>query len=116
MPHYHFHIIISTFITLSTRARACAASHPTPPTPSSSPPGLAGALGFWPATVLFPIECWLVVFRPRRSVRHALRALSVVCAIISLLCIVASVQQIVAASGTFELFGSSDVQVDNTTA
>ena len=58
-----------------------------------------------------------MVFKPRRGVRHALRVLSVVCAIVSLLCIVASVQQIVAASGTFELFGgSSDVQVDNATA
>lgn len=58
-----------------------------------------------------------MVFKPRRGVRHALRVLSVVCAIISLLCIVASVQQIVAASGTFELFGgSSDVQVDDATA
>jgi hypothetical protein len=47
--------------------------------------------------------------------RHALRALSV-CAITSLLCIVASAQQIAAASGTFALFGSSDVQVDNATA
>jgi len=35
--------------------------------------GLIGALGFWPATVFFPIECWIKVFKPGPKMKQSLR-------------------------------------------
>ena len=40
--------------------------------------GLVGVVGFWPATVFFPIEIWIKVFQPGRKQKYLdiLRGLS----------------------------------------
>ena len=38
--------------------------------------GFVGAVGFWPLTVFFPIECWIRVFKPRPPLKKALRVRS----------------------------------------
>lgn len=68
--------------------------------------GLAGALAFWPATVLFPIEAYLRVFRPRPAVKASLRALNVLCALLTVAVAVSGVQQIVEHSKEFKIFQS----------
>lgn len=68
--------------------------------------GLAGALGFWPATVVFPIESYIKVFKPRAGMRHALRLLSVACAIVSAVCVVASVKELATEAKDFKLFSA----------
>lgn len=35
--------------------------------------GLVGAVGFWPATVFFPIECWIRMYKPSARMRFWLR-------------------------------------------
>ena len=35
--------------------------------------GLVGALGFWPISVFFPIECWIRVYKPSPRKRLWLR-------------------------------------------
>ena len=66
--------------------------------------GLAGALAFWPATVLFPIEAYVKVFRPRPAVKKSLRALNVLCALLTVAVAVSGVQQIVTQASQFKIF------------
>ena len=66
--------------------------------------GLAGALAFWPATVLFPIEAWVKVFSPRPAVKRSLRALNVLCALLTVAVAVSGVQQIVTQASQFKIF------------
>lgn len=40
--------------------------------------GLVGAVGFWPATVYFPIECWIRMYKPQPTLRFWLRVSLVV--------------------------------------
>ena len=81
------------------------------PSPTHHPPllpGLAGALGFWPASVWAPIECYIKVFRPRPGVTRSLRVLSFICAIVTVVCVVSGVQQLVVSAAGFELFQAGD--------
>lgn len=66
--------------------------------------GLSGALAFWPATVLFPIEAYLRVFKPRLAVKRSLRALNVLCALLTVAVAVSGVQQIVTQASQFKMF------------
>ncbi|KAL6767998.1 hypothetical protein ACKKBF_B37390 [Auxenochlorella protothecoides x Auxenochlorella symbiontica] len=66
--------------------------------------GLVGAIGFWPATVFFPIECWIRVYRPNATKRMWLRCLNVGCFIVTLAATVGSVQLIVVDSQSYEIF------------
>jgi proton-coupled amino acid transporter len=67
--------------------------------------GFVGAVGFWPATIFFPIECWCKVFRPGRKQRIAMQCLDVFCFCVTVACIVASVQSIVANASSMQIFG-----------
>ena len=66
--------------------------------------GLAGALAFWPATVLFPIEAYLRVFKPRPAVKTSLRGLNILCALLTVAVAVSGVQQIVTQASQFKIF------------
>lgn len=66
--------------------------------------GLAGALAFWPATVLFPIVCWIAVFKPRPGVKWALQGLNLACFIVTAMTAVSGVQQIVVQASQFKIF------------
>ena len=66
--------------------------------------GLAGALGFWPASVWAPVECYIKVFKPRNGVKHSLRVLSAVCAIVTVACVVSGVHELVVSASSFKLF------------
>ena len=66
--------------------------------------GLAGALAFWPATVLFPIEAYLRVFKPRPAIKRSLRVLNVLCALLTVAVAVSGVQQIVTQASQFKIF------------
>jgi proton-coupled amino acid transporter len=66
--------------------------------------GLAGALAFWPATVLFPIVCWIAVFKPRPAVRWALQGLNLACFVVTAMTAVSGVQQIVVQASSFKIF------------
>lgn len=66
--------------------------------------GLAGALAFWPATVLFPIWCWIRVFRPRPGVKWTLNLLNLACFVVTVATAVSGVQQIVSQAGNFKIF------------
>lgn len=66
--------------------------------------GLAGALAFWPATVLFPIWCWIRVFRPRPGVKWTLNALNLACFVVTAATAVSGVQQIVSQASQFKIF------------
>ncbi len=68
--------------------------------------GFVGAMGFWPATVFFPIECWCKVFRPSRKQKIAMECLNVFSFAVTLACIIASVQAIVANASNMEIFGA----------
>lgn len=70
--------------------------------------GLAGALGFWPASVWAPVECYIKVFRPRKGVARALRFLSLVCAVVTVACVVSGVQQLAVSASTFKLFQAGE--------
>ena len=56
--------------------------------------------------VVFPIECWIKVFKPRNGVRVMLRILSVICAIVSAVCVVASVKELGTEAKEFKLFSA----------
>jgi hypothetical protein len=62
-------------------------------------------VGFWPATVFFPVECWIKVFQPQIRLKYALRALNVVSFLVSLATVIASIQLIVTQASTIEPFG-----------
>ena len=66
--------------------------------------GLAGALAFWPATVLFPIWCWIKVFRPRPGVKWSLNALNLACFAVTVATAVSGVQQIISNASQFKIF------------
>ena len=68
--------------------------------------GFVGAIGFWPLTVLFPIECWILVFRPTARHKFWLRVLNVVCFSVTLLAVVGSVALIIQQASTFEVFST----------
>lgn len=63
--------------------------------------GFVGAVGFWPATVYYPIEVWIRLYSPSRRHVFWLQTLNVVCLVFSLVALVGSIQQIVVAWGTF---------------
>ena len=69
--------------------------------------GLSGALSFWPATVIYPVEMWLRVRGPTARQRFWLRALSAATLVVTLGAVVGAVQQLVDAWSTFELFSGS---------
>ena len=66
--------------------------------------GLVGARGFWPATVYFPIECWIRVFKPSPRKRLWLRGLNIACFIVTVAATVGSVQLIVVDSQDYSVF------------
>lgn len=66
--------------------------------------GLVGALGFWPATVFFPIECWIRVYKPSPRKRLWLRALNIACCIVTIAATVGSIQLIVVDSQGYKVF------------
>jgi amino acid permease len=66
--------------------------------------GFVGALGFWPMTVFFPVNCWIRVFRPGKAYRIFLRILDVVCFVITVAVIVASVESMIEAAKNATLF------------
>lgn len=70
--------------------------------------GLAGALGFWPASVWAPVECYIKVFKPSKGVAWWLRILSAVCAVITVACVVSGVQQLAVSASTFKLFQADE--------
>ena len=70
--------------------------------------GLAGALGFWTASVWAPVECYIKVFTPRKGVARSLRVLSAICAVVTVACVVSGVQQLVVAAAGFKLFQAGE--------
>ncbi|PRW32581.1 Amino acid permease 2 [Chlorella sorokiniana] len=66
--------------------------------------GLIGALGFWPATVLFPIEMYRKLHRPGRWETIRLEALNLFCCLITICAIIGSVQLIVRDASTYTFF------------
>ncbi|KAL6778543.1 Amino acid permease 5 [Auxenochlorella protothecoides] len=68
--------------------------------------GLIGAIGFWPATVFYPIEMYIRYRKPGPTARYALEALNVLCFLVTVCAIAGSVQLIVADSADYEVFGS----------
>lgn len=68
--------------------------------------GFVGAVGFWPATVFFPINCWIKVFRPRRTLRFFLHALDFFCFIVTLLAIAGSVEAMIDSAKNVQVFSS----------
>ncbi|KAI4307236.1 hypothetical protein L6164_030444 [Bauhinia variegata] len=71
--------------------------------------GLLGALGFWPLTVYFPVEMYIVQKRiPKWSTRWiCLQLLSIACLIITLAAAAGSVAGIVSDLGSFKPFHTS---------
>lgn len=69
--------------------------------------GLVGALGFWPLTVFFPIECWIRVYKPSRRRKGWLRALSAFCFLCSVVSCIGSVYYIVVDSVDYKVFSGS---------
>lgn len=63
--------------------------------------GLIGALGFWPATVLFPIEMYRRVHKPSRNMTIWLEAINVFCCLITICAIMGSVQLIIMDASTY---------------
>lgn len=68
--------------------------------------GFVGAIGFWPATVFFPIECWIRVYKPERAKLLWLRVLNVACLVVTVAATIGSIQQIVVDSGDYKIFSS----------
>ncbi|KAL6766801.1 hypothetical protein ACKKBG_A37400 [Auxenochlorella protothecoides x Auxenochlorella symbiontica] len=66
--------------------------------------GLIGALGFWPTTVFFPVECWIRVYNPDKRKRFWLRVLNIACGILTLAAMVGSIQLIVVDSSGYSFF------------
>ncbi|PSC74067.1 amino acid permease 4-like [Micractinium conductrix] len=66
--------------------------------------GFAGALGFWPATVYYPIEMWIKMYQPSKNMRFWLEALNIFCLVSSIVALIGAVQLIVVAWGDFCFF------------
>lgn len=73
--------------------------------------GFVGAIGFWPMTVFFPIQCYIRVFRPGLSFRVFLRILDLFCFLLTLAVIVASFQSMIQSGKSAELFSSGEYTV-----
>ena len=73
--------------------------------------GFVGAIGFWPMTVFFPIQCYIKVFRPKVSFRIFLRILDLFCFLLTLAVIVASFQSMIESGKSAELFSSGEYKV-----
>ena len=67
--------------------------------------GLVGAIGFWPTTVFFPIECWIRLYRPSPTYRFWLRALNVICALVTVAAAMGSIYNIIKDASKYEIFG-----------
>lgn len=67
--------------------------------------GLIGAIGFWPATVFYPIEMWITVYKPNLTRRILMETLNVICFFITVMAIAGSVQLIVVDSKDYTVFG-----------
>jgi len=61
---------------------------------------------FWPATVFFPIHCWIKVFKPSRRMKIFLWCLDIFCLLVTILAIAGSIQLIVDQASTFKPFSS----------
>ena len=68
--------------------------------------GFVGAVGFWPATVFFPIHCWIKVFRPQKPLRYFLRGLDIFCLFVTCLAIAGSIEQMIDQAKNIQLFRS----------
>lgn len=69
--------------------------------------GFVGAIGFWPMTVFFPINCWIRVFRPKKAYVVFLRIVDVFCFLLTLAVVIASFQSMIENGKNAELFSSS---------
>ncbi|KAL6766799.1 hypothetical protein ACKKBG_A37395 [Auxenochlorella protothecoides x Auxenochlorella symbiontica] len=68
--------------------------------------GLVGAIGFWPATVYYPIECWIRVYKPSERRKFWLRVLNIACFVVTLAATVGSVQLIIVDSNSYTVFSN----------
>lgn len=66
--------------------------------------GAVGAAGFWPATVYYPVEMWIRLYRPSKRHRFWLEVLNVFCLVCSIVALVGSVQQIIVSWSSFQFF------------
>ncbi|KAI7842784.1 hypothetical protein COHA_003530 [Chlorella ohadii] len=66
--------------------------------------GLIGALGFWPATVLFPVEMYRKLHKPGKWKTIWLESLNVFCCLITICAIIGSVQLIVRDASSYSFF------------
>lgn len=73
--------------------------------------GFVGALGFWPITIFFPVNCYIRVFRPKKSFVIFLRILDIFCFLLTLAVMVASFQSMIENGKSAELFSSGDYTV-----
>lgn len=70
--------------------------------------GLVGAIGFWPATVLFPVLATLKLKKKDLSTswKVLLHSINVLCFILTLGAIIGSVRSIITDASSYEIFGS----------
>ncbi|KDD74181.1 transmembrane amino acid transporter protein [Helicosporidium sp. ATCC 50920] len=66
--------------------------------------GLIGAIGFWPATIYYPVEMYILNNNPSRKKVIALQILNAFCCIVTILAVAGSIQLIIASSATYKLF------------
>jgi len=66
--------------------------------------GLIGAIGFWPATVLYPVEMYIRKYNVKGALWWAMEALNVFCFCITVLAIVGSVQVIISSASSYKPF------------
>lgn len=69
--------------------------------------GLVGSVAFFPITMLFPVEMWIRMKRPRPGVRRALRALNALALLVTLATTAGSLQLLITSWSDFKLFGSN---------
>ncbi|PSC75625.1 transmembrane amino acid transporter [Micractinium conductrix] len=66
--------------------------------------GLIGALGFWPATVLFPIEMYRKIHKPSMKETIWLEALNLFCLLITICAVMGSIQLLVKNASGYSFF------------